>query len=353
MHRFVLGTLTMRLTLTPQGPWFVRGQTDTERFSDHRGRPASRDVLQPLLDGQGQPVLPASSLKGVLRSTAERILRTVQPVDWSLARAPFADDPFVHSNNMPYESYRRWLAGQPRAAIADSELAEWAKLQQPRVDIAPGHIYPLLSAASQLFGATVHAGLLTLEDAHIATQSTVRRSHVAIDRFTGGVGEGPFIEELAPAGAALTTKLCVTNFALWQIGLLALTLREISEGYGAVGGGTRKGQGQMQISVSNVEFCYPQATYDRDGGVISVQARLADERWRLISDMPHDVPPAVIAERDLALLPTIQPSQGQGWRSEGMVHLSVADTQVNDLFREAVRDAWVPWIRRMHEEQPV
>src|SRR5579859_5358808 len=170
MHRFVLGTWTMQLTLTPRGPWFVRGQTDTERFNDHRERPASRDVLQPLADSQGRPQLPASSLKGVLRSTAECILRTVQPTDWPSTRAPFADDPFVHSNDMPYESYRVWLASQPRAAIADSELEEWAKVQQPPIKIVPERVYPLLSAASQLFGATVHAGLLTLEDAHIAAE---------------------------------------------------------------------------------------------------------------------------------------------------------------------------------------
>lgn len=352
MHRFVIGTWSLQLTLTPHGPWLVRGQTDAERYTDGRGRPGSRDVLFPLRDEQGRPLLPASSLKGVLRSTAERILRTMQPADRAPSLAPFADDPFVHRGGMPAEDYARWLSKQPRAAIADSELPEWAKAQPtPPADLEPARVYRVLSAASQLFGATVHAGLLRLDDATAATTTTHRRSHVAIDRFTGGVGEGPFIEQLAPASIPLTTQVTVSNFALWQIGLLALTFRELSQGYGAVGGGTRKGHGQVTIAVSEVAFSYMEAAYDRSGGIVSAQARLADDQW-CGTGMAHNVPAAVLAEREVTLLPDLAPQRAQDWRAAGTVRLAVPDAQVSELFRQAVRDAWMPWISRMGEEQP-
>jgi CRISPR/Cas system CSM-associated protein Csm3 (group 7 of RAMP superfamily) len=76
----------MHLTITPQGPWMVRGETRKE------GQ-ARRDVLYPLLDHQGRPLLPASSLKGVLRSTAERILRTVD-THTDPKRIPLAEHPW-------------------------------------------------------------------------------------------------------------------------------------------------------------------------------------------------------------------------------------------------------------------
>jgi CRISPR/Cas system CSM-associated protein Csm3 (group 7 of RAMP superfamily) len=351
MHRFILGTWSLQLTLTPRGPWLVRGETDAERFSDHRGRPASRDVLQPLRDVQGRPMLPASSLKGVLRGTAERILRTMQPADWPLDRAPFADIPFVNRKDMPIETYRRWLAEQPRAAIADSELIEWGAQQSPRQIFASKTLYAMLSAASQLFGATVHAGLLTLEDACTDAEQTVRRSHVAIDRFTGGVGEGPFIEELAPANVPLTTRLQISNFALWHIGLLALTLREINQGYAGIGGGTRKGQGQVEVSVSKMQFEYLAAGYDTGSGIISAQSRLADPCWHLAPDQTSDVPAAVVAERSRVLLPDLQPATISDWRAAGKVTLSVANERVNDLFRAAVQDAWGPWVRDISQEE--
>src|SRR4051812_48930399 len=65
VHRLIAGTCEMDLKLTTQGPWMVRGKNDGN--------------ITHLLQGIRGPVLPASSLKGVLRSCAERILRTMHP----------------------------------------------------------------------------------------------------------------------------------------------------------------------------------------------------------------------------------------------------------------------------------
>lgn len=365
----------MHLKLTPLGPWIVRGHVKDEQFRNHRGETDSRQVLQPLLDEHNMPLLPASSLKGVLRSTAERILRTMHPnrdPHW----IPLADDPFVHGSAHLAGSSEGSSGSAPsagrlpgeRSKIADSELREWLEQQpaswfanqqeyaalmkldqEPRFDPerAAKQIYKLLSPASQLFGCTLHAGLLTLEDAR-AARLNGRRTHVAIDRFTGGVGEGPFIEALAPSDAPLTTTLTITNFALWQVGLLALVFQEINRGYVGVGGGTRKGQGQVRIEVPQVVVCYAEQAYPRAAGIISAQAQLAREPW---SASVRDVPAEVQAvERGLVLLADLEPQPNTDWRAAGLRTLLVQEACVAQLFREAVQQAWRPWVQQMRRE---
>ncbi len=334
MHRFIAGTCTMRLTITPQEPWIVRGETKKEPFVNHKSTPDTH----PLKDRQGNLLLPASSLKGVLRSTAERILRTMQPQRDPTLR-PLADIPFVHKKDE--------LSGLSRGAIADSELVEWNTTHHRYNDdeLKPERVYRILSPASQLFGCTLHAGLVTLDDASVQ-QKTWRRSHVAIDRFTGGVGEGPFIEELSPAIVPLNTRLTITNFALWHIALLALVFQEINHGYAAIGGGTRKGQGQMRIDVPRVDISYAEKVYGESSGIISAQARLTDAPWNA-TDVPPDV---VAAERTLALLETLKPQELQGWFASGTVSMAVQGPQVETLFRKAVEQAWRAWIQVVREE---
>lgn len=345
MHRFIAGTCTMHLTITPQGPWMVRGETIEEKFVDHRGRQNLRDVLCPLQDNQGKPVLPASSLKGVLRSTAERILRSMHPGRGPSLR-PLADEPFVRENEAE-------LKHLTRSQIADSELSLWNEHHKryKREDLEPHRVYTLLSPASQLFGCTLHAGLVTLDDACAKQKDTRRRSHVALDRFTGGVGEGPFIEELAPQDAPLHTRLTITNFALWHIGLLALVIQEINRGYVHMGGGTRKGQGQVNIAVSCVDIRYAKHMYTVSKGIISAQAHMKD-RYSGMDDVPADV---INAEKGIILLGMLEPQEQQetpkGWRDAGMVYLVVQEQHVQQLFKESVTTAWRTWIEEVRKEE--
>lgn len=354
MHRLIAGTATLTLSLTPQGPWMVRGHPDLEPFTDNRGQPNQREVLAPLLDHDGVPYLPGSSLKGVLRSTAERILRSMHP-DRDPAWVPLADDPFVHEQGAV-------RLPALRSQIADSELIEWLA-HQPKAWLAahPGYeqlmqdsarasrlIYAALSPASQLFGCTLHAGLVMLDAARDTQVARQRRSHVAVDRFSGGVGAGPFIEDLAAAGAPLRTELRITNFALWQIALLGLTFQELNRGYQGFGGGTRKGQGQVRLRVERIEVTYPDWAYaGTAGGIISAQAALAASPW---SQLVDEVPLVVrTVEAQPPLLASLEP-QSADWRAEGLTTLLVQEDTVGHLFREATERAWQPWVRAMRQE---
>ena len=337
MHRFIAGTCVLTLRLTPEGPWMVRGETERERTPNGR----ERNLLLPLLDRNGRPTLPGSAIKGVLRSTAERILRSVGPARDPL-RAPLTDPTFVIDP-------QRDLAGLPRANVADSELAKWVA-DQPTdnpvpLNLAPPAVYATLSATSQLFGATLHAGLLTLTNASAPNPSMQRRSHVAIDRFHGGVGEGPFLEALASADTTLSTSLTITNFAFWHLALLAFIIREIDEGFVSFGLGTRKGQGRMRATLSDLTFSYPDLAYNVPAGIISAQARLAAPPWSVA-----DVPLAVqLADAD-PVATDLTPTPPADWRSAGTRGIRVDGERVTLLLREIVNGPWATWLHAMTSE---
>lgn len=365
MHRFVAGSCRLELALKTVGPWMVRGQP--RETADQQGQ-----VLYPLMDrDSGPPVLPGSSLKGVLRSTAERILRTVEPAGRSPDLPPLADSPFVHSleqlrtmtgQRAGRNDAKEWLyllRLLPRREVADSELADWKDWVK-----LPPDLYAQLSAASQLFGCTLHAGLLTIEDAYAPDAVTQRRSHVAIDRFTGGAGRGLlFVEQLAPGEQLLTTTLTLTNFAFWQIALLGLTLREISAGYAGLGGGTRKGQGQMKIAVTAAEFRYAAPVYaaaaPAPDGLISAQAwlhaALAGQPW-YSGEVPKPVREAETHAADgraLTLLPGLAPTASDDWRDDGTIRFLLDAEQMIELFRAAVAGPWAAWLEAIAAEKGV
>ncbi len=358
MHRLVAGTCRMELTLTPLSPWMVRGLD-----------PTGKGDFEPILDRTGNPFIPASSLKGALRSTAERVLRSMHP-ERSVDLAPLADDPFVPKRDTTV------LTGKPRGEIADSELIEWYQANPTKAAHgAIDHLYQHLAAISQLFGATVHAGLVTLEDAiaHVSLppESWQRRPHVAIDRFTGGVGVGPFSTTAAPAKAQgqpvhLTSTLTIRNFTLWQLGLLAITFQEFGLGYAAMGAGTRKGYGRFTVAVPQIECAY-HAGLLQHVGITSAEAALPlySAQGLLAASSTaaptaaHDVPPEirlleVQAGHPRALSPghlqrTAQPPTS--WRTTGTVIGTATGATVTELFQAAVVGPWRTWVRYKQEEQ--
>lgn len=266
----------LELELKPQSPWVVRGK-EVPVYPD-RAKPLKR---QPLLDHLGNPILPATSFGGVLRATSERILRSF-------------NDTFAC---LPYNN-------------TESEQAKYCEL----------------CLACQLFGATPHASLLRVDDAQSIRLNADMRSHVAIDRLTGGVGYGPFFEEVVLARDGLAKTITIENFALWQVALLGLALKEIHLGYANLGAGTRKGQGRFKIDFKSAEIIYAQSFYGNNTGVISAQP-----------ESRHGEDEAVL--KDIQAVANWDGS----WETYGLARLIVQDAQtkkVEDLFRECVSGAW-------------
>ncbi|MCA9061524.1 MAG: hypothetical protein KDA96_00615 [Planctomycetaceae bacterium] len=134
--------------------------------------------------------LPARSVRGVVRSTAERILKS----------------------------------------IGDSMRAD------------------LLTES--LFGSTGQASRIHVDVQPIAERPAilVPFDHVAIDRFTGGAVHRRKFDEVAARHGAFQLRLTFPAAAEdWMKGLIALTLREIDQGRAAIGGGSSIGHGRFRL----------------------------------------------------------------------------------------------------------
>jgi len=176
--------------------------------------------------GERTVYLPGSSLKGMLRSHAERIIRTVHGESSEICCDP------LHKNRS---------CGTRTQDIKDTA-------QQ----------YKALCLACRMFGHTVQASHLYIADAYPsqAIDQLPIRHQVAIDRLSGGVAVGPFELEVAQTGR-FQTQLTLINFERWQLGLLALALRDLSEGRLLLGYGKSRGLGRVKARFGRLEIAYP------------------------------------------------------------------------------------------------
>ncbi len=181
-----------------------------------RGRDSSPDHF-PLLDRNNNPVLPAKSLRGSLRSQAEKIVRTL---------GGFCCDPADPCS--PVFS----------AEEAEKELCPVCLLfgnsgWKSRVDIC---------------AIEFQDNWLSEHDRHLQ-----RQDFVAIDRFHGGGRDtAKFDADYFHRPAFTITLAAAPDIKDWARGLLALTLRDFQEGDITLGFGRAKGYGQVSIDETTI-----------------------------------------------------------------------------------------------------
>jgi CRISPR-associated RAMP protein (TIGR02581 family) len=225
MHKRLVNELRLDFLIAPQGPLLVKS-----------GKEAGADPT--LLDMNfvrthhaelGRTVyLPGSSLKGVARSYCEKIGRTVG---------------LEVCNPLTDESCGRRLERKARKASG-------------------AEIYRDLCPICRLFGHTVMASHVWFADAYPtpetikAVNDTEERDGVAIDRISGAVAVGPFQLEVVTRGV-FQTQLTVRNFQLWQVGLLAVALRDMADGRVPIGFAKSRGLGQVEVTYQKLQISYP------------------------------------------------------------------------------------------------
>lgn len=227
MFRESLNQLSLSFALTPTGPVLVKS-----------GREAGADptlvdmnFVRTFCPGFEKPTvfIPGSSLKGTLRSYSERLLRTVLGAGPETCCNPF-DDSFCGK----------------RLEKEENSAARYRRS----------------CPACRIFGNTVLGGRLSVTDAYppaeavTLTNATEQRDGVAIDRVMGSVAQGPFTLEVVTRGAFRAT-VSLENFTLWQVGLLAIALRDLGSGLCPIGFGKTRGLGRMTVTLEELEVAYP------------------------------------------------------------------------------------------------
>ena len=194
-------------TFKPHKPKKKRKEQEDDSIPDHA----------PLKTVDGKVLLPASSIRGALRSQAERIFRTI-------------------------------------GGSVDSTK----KMPASQSDVQS------LGPIDKLFGCTGWRAPLGISDFKpIPTGEgiEVTQQFLAIDRFTGGGADGKKFDATSSYKPKLEGKLTL-NFkaleyagaGLWAIALLVFTLRDLMEGDISLGFGSAKGYGACRASITGFQI---------------------------------------------------------------------------------------------------
>lgn len=199
--------------------------------------------LLQLLGAPGQPGLPllsGSSLRGVLRSHGEKIARTLATNHW------YQHDPkTAGANFLAHCPACNVLAGKENDPLeaCDSRLQGVIPDYQETPEEA-------LCLSCQLFGSQRRGSRLWVRDAYFLTESLTEKDwkvqdFLAIDRFTGGGLDGAKFDAAPLQQARFQGQIVLHDPQSWELGWLALLLRDLAEGWITVGFGRAKGYGRL------------------------------------------------------------------------------------------------------------
>jgi CRISPR-associated RAMP protein (TIGR02581 family) len=225
MLKKLLNQATLELTIEAQGPLLIKSSIEG-------GADPSVPDMQFVRSG-GQVYIPGSSLKGVFRSYTEKIARTVG------ARCC---NPFDTDDKSP-----DCFCGK--------------RLENRRESTT---VYRQSCHICRLFGSTALASRIKFNDAYPLNgeiPNTETRTSIAIDRILGSVAQGPFDFEVVTT-ATFKTSIHLRNFELWQMGLVALVLRDLGEGLIPIGFGKSRGLGEVEAKVTSFSVRYIGAASD-------------------------------------------------------------------------------------------
>jgi len=223
-------------------------------------------LLEVMTDQQSAAILPGAGLRGVLRSQAERIARTLTTLETNNAtefgaRCP-ACDPLRRPDQIEEQAARLSL---PANATELDKLKARASLNVPLAScdaLLKGYLKTIketketqLCLGCLLFGSTRRGSRLTVEDA-FSEKDLPRKvlDFLAIDRFTGGGKEGAKFDAIGLWKPAFRVRLHLENPSVWELGWLMLTLRDIADGLVPVGFGAAKGFGQPRIDSLKLDY---------------------------------------------------------------------------------------------------
>ena len=217
-----LNRLRLEVSLEPRGPVLIR-----------RGR-AGADPTRPNLecvrttvDGKPSVYLPGSSLKGVLRSHAERLLRSE-----GLAITPTFD-----------EKTEKRLDQRTPGDEVHRETCPLGRL------FGSLHLRSRLAISDCLPGGFEPPGSSERSQQIERANRTEDRKGVAIDRLLGSVSGGALYDQEVVVAGRFDGQIVLQNFQLYQLALLLYLLRDLDAGFLQIGSSTTRGFGWVSVAL--------------------------------------------------------------------------------------------------------
>ncbi|WP_027722140.1 RAMP superfamily CRISPR-associated protein [Maridesulfovibrio zosterae] len=178
--------------------------------------------LAPVTLQDNKPHLPGTSLRGVFRSRAERILRTL---------GKDCCDPSLTKDNKP-----DFLPDHMLLSCSGSKNQECAACR----------VFGKTDWKSRVsFAGGIYAGSSSSDERPV-------HDHVAIDRFHGGALDGAKFREQVCHGAIFKDSFIqVQDVSLWEFYILLMTFADFYMGDLSIGSGTRNGHGRVFPEMEN------------------------------------------------------------------------------------------------------
>lgn len=217
--------------------------------------PADREGWKP------QPVLSGAGLRGVLRSHAERIARTLATHHaWNKAenfddrREEFlricpACDPLQSRENEALASCDALLKKHPESGETVLSTTDFAGEKH-------------LCLGCWLFGSSRRGSRLAIDDAALVDGQKPNwkaQDFLAIDRFTGGGLETAKFDALGLIRPRFDVRLHLDNPEPWELGWLTLALRDLRDELITFGFGAAKGYGMAKAENFEVQMGFIEA----------------------------------------------------------------------------------------------
>ncbi|MDM7460420.1 MAG: RAMP superfamily CRISPR-associated protein [bacterium] len=249
MHGRLYNQLDLEIAIVPQTPLLIKSGQKASidpalpdmQFVRTRRRTPSGDIDEVVY-------IPGSSLRGVVRAHAERLLRTLDAQS-----ACYVD--------------ARQLCLRQKNLKEDQEPAD--------------HLYRESCYACKLFGNTGIASRVQMSDLYPAVEPlSESRFGVAIDRITGAVAVGPFDLEVV-TDARFEGRIVLRNFTIGQLGLLGAALLDIADGLVALGHAKSRGLGRVRIEFVRAQFRFAQQAAGAILGVGAIAPKDVRNSYRL------------------------------------------------------------------------
>jgi len=219
--------------------------TTALRMGAGRSNDLESEDLVVVKDSLQRPVIPGSSLKGVVRAYAERLLRTLESLAETSSESEtvrFACDPLI-----------------------DPCLANEAVQQIKNEKDVDRTLYARSCWACRLFGAPWLASHVAFKDATVDKERAFdryeHRDGVSIDRDTGtAAAKHLYSFEAVPAEIPFDIEIVVEDATDAELGLLLLALEGLGREHLALGGARSRGLGKVNLVVDwdHVEEITPQ-----------------------------------------------------------------------------------------------
>lgn len=314
MLKQLVNECVITLQIEPDGPILIKSGIETVTGPDMA-------FVRVWRNGDEEIYLPGSSLKGVMRSHAERIARTLNLVA--------ACDPFA-----PAGSKGAFCGSIFDRRKKDNALPD----PQDEADRVNQLVYRESCPICKLFGSTWFAGRLATADAYAEGRAPrpQQRDGVGIDRVTGGAARAvKFDLEVITEGVFITT-LHLRNFELWQLGLLGFVLADLGDGLIRIGAAKSRGLGKVRGKVRQVQlhFLGPKAPRP-DAGQLELRGMGA---------LAEVTAYGAVADDNVNVPFTASPAT---WRSNGLRSVATWD---GETFPWAlVGPLWVSYARAYHD----